>query len=297
MKVLIAYDGSSYADAAIDDLQWAGLPQDADVVILTAVEWPLQAPRSWWMVETGFPAELEEHVKAAERIAEQARHRLHGYFPQWKIQTATPPVGHASTAILGKANTWAADLIVAGTHGRSSLARVLLGSVSLKLVQEAPCSVRICRRRPADGPVRLLIGDDGSAEAEAALTEVSRRSWPAGTEVRVLAVHELLVTTNAESLAIDPGLYDKINQDEHSRLQSLAKRDSDVIRRAGLAVVPIVEEGDPKDALLRQARKFGASAIFIGARGMGRVERMLLGSVSSGTVAHAPCTVEVVRSR
>lgn len=54
MKVLVAYDGSSYADVASDDLQWAGLPQEVDVIILTAVEWPLQASRSWGMVDTGF---------------------------------------------------------------------------------------------------------------------------------------------------------------------------------------------------------------------------------------------------
>jgi nucleotide-binding universal stress UspA family protein len=297
MKILIAYDGSSYADVAIDDLQWAGLPQDADVVILSVVEWPLQAPRSWGMVETGFSVELEEHVKAAERLAERARRRLHGYFPNWRIQTAASPAGHAATAILEKANAWSADLIVAGTHGRSGLARVFLGSVSMKLVREAPCSVRIGRARHGDGPVRLLIGDDGSAEAEVALAEMMHRKWPAGTEVRVLAVHELLVTTNAESLAINPGLYDKINEDEHFRLKDLIKRDAEKLHQAGLTVLPILEEGDPKESLLRQARTWGASTIFIGARGLGRVERVLLGSVSSATVTHAPCTVEVVRGR
>jgi len=59
----------------------------------------------------------------------------------------------------------------------------------------------------------------------------------------------------------------------------------------------VVEEGDPKDVLLEEARNWNADAIFVGARGLGRVDRFLLGSVSSATVAHAPCTVEVVRLR
>ena len=62
MNILVAYDGSSYADAAIDDLLYAGLPEDTDVIVLSAVEWPLQTPRSWGMVETGFPAELEADI-------------------------------------------------------------------------------------------------------------------------------------------------------------------------------------------------------------------------------------------
>jgi nucleotide-binding universal stress UspA family protein len=181
VKILVAYDGSSYADAAIDDLQWAGLLQDADAIVLSVVEWPLQSPRSWGMVETGFPAELEAEIKAAERLAEKGRDRLQEHFPKWKSQAISSPAGHASTAILDKASDWSADLIVAGTHGRSGLARVVLGSVSLKLVREATCSVRIARARQPGLPIRLVIGDDGSPEAEEAVAEVARRTWPAGT--------------------------------------------------------------------------------------------------------------------
>jgi len=297
MKILIAYDGSSFADVAIDDLQRAGLPQDADAVVLTAVEWPLQAPRSWGMVETGYAEDLAEHIKAAERLAKQGCDRLRQYFPKWRVQSVASPAGHASTAILDKANEWGADLIVAGTHGRSGLARVVLGSVSMKLVREAACSVRIARATSHDLPIRILVGDDGSPEAEAAAAEVCRRAWPAGTEVRVVAVQELLVTTNAESLAIDANLYDKINEDEHLRLNSVTKAAVEKFSRAGIKAQPVLDEGDPKESILREAKNWNAAAIFIGARGIGRVERVLLGSVSSSTVAHAPCTVEIVRNR
>jgi nucleotide-binding universal stress UspA family protein len=297
MKILIAYDGSSYADAAVDDLQWAGLPQDANAIVLSAVEWPLQTPRSWGMVETGFPAELEAEIKAAERLAAKGRDRLQKYFPKWKIHAASSPAGHASTAILDKAAEWSADLIVAGTHGRSGIARAVLGSVSLKLVHEATCSVRIARVRQAGLPIRLLIGDDGSREAEAAVAEVSRRTWPAGTEVRVVAVHQFLVPVESVNVAMDPALYGKINEDEHFRLNAVIQHASEQLAVPGVHVLPVLDEGDPKEMLLKEARNWNASAIFVGARGVGRVERMLLGSVSSTAVAHAPCTVEVVRTR
>jgi len=297
MKVLVAYDGSSYADIAIDDLRWAGLPAVAEALVLSVVEWPLQAPRSWGMVDTGFAEDLEHHIKAAERLAEQGCLGLQRYFPEWKLQAAVSPAGHASTAILDKAHEWEADLIVAGTHGRSALARVVLGSVSLKLVQQAHCSVRIARPHRVDGSIRILIGDDGSSEAEAALAEVCRRNWAKGTEVRVAAVHELLVRTNVEGLALDPNLYDRINEDEHFRLKQIVKEAAGKCDLSGMRAMGIVGEGDPKEVLVREARNWNASAIFVGARGMSRVERVLLGSVSSSAVAHAPCSVEVVRAR
>ena len=296
MKVLIAYDGSTHAETAISDLQSAGLPETAQAIVLSVVEWPLQAPRSWGMVDTGFPREWTTRVQAAEASAEAACQCVQRQFPQWDVQMETPTGNHAAM-ILERANAWQADLIVVGTHGRSRLGRALLGSVSMKLAKDAHCTVRVARTRNHDGPIRLLIGDDGSSEAEATVDEVCRRSWPAGTETRILAVHQVLVTTNAERIAISDRLYDQINKDEHFRLNHVALRAAEKLQAAGLIVSREVEEGDPREALVRQAQTWNADTIFVGARGLGRVERFLLGSVSSATVAHAPCSVEIVRHR
>jgi nucleotide-binding universal stress UspA family protein len=255
----------------------------------------MQALKSWGMVETDFSPEWMERVAAAERLAEAGRGRLRKHFPQWDVQLETS-TGNPAASILDKATAWRADLVVVGTHGRSALGRVVLGSVSLKLVREAPCSVRVARSSKHEGPsMRLLIGNDGSPEAAAAVTEVCRRSWPAGTEARILSVQEILIPANSERIAIDQRLYEQINEDEHFRLAHLAHEASEKLQQTGLVVSPIVAEGDPTETLAREARNWNADTVFIGARGVGRVERLLLGSVSSATVAHAPCTVEVVR--
>jgi nucleotide-binding universal stress UspA family protein len=143
--------------------------------------------------------------------------------------------------------------------------------------------------------LRLLIGTDGSPEADTTLSEVCRRSWPAGTEVQVLAVHELLIPVNTERIAIGEEIYRKTNEDEHVRLTDLTRRAAEKLVQAGLHASAMVREGEPQEALIREARAWNADTVFVGARGLGRIEGLLLGSVSSATVAHAPCTVEVVR--
>jgi nucleotide-binding universal stress UspA family protein len=140
-----------------------------------------------------------------------------------------------------------------------------------------------------------LIGTDGSDAADKALDEVCRRSWPAGTEAQVLAVQELLVPVNAELIAIGERIYDQTNEDEYFRLKDTTKRAAEKLSAAGLVASVMLKEGDPKELLIRQAHTWNADTIFVGARGLGRVEGLLLGSVSSSTVAHGPCTVEVVR--
>ena len=107
MRILIAYDGSSYADAALDDLRWAGLPREAEALLLTVVDVGLR-----------LPTREESDASPAARL----------------------------DIIL--ADEWPADLIVVGAQGRSALSRLMLGSVSQKVVTSAACSVRIARGRP-----------------------------------------------------------------------------------------------------------------------------------------------------
>jgi nucleotide-binding universal stress UspA family protein len=296
MKVLIGYDGSTYAEAAIDDLRRAGLPENADAVVLSAIEWPMtESLRHWGTTETDFSPEWMERITAARQLAEQGAERLRQLFPLWNIRIE-PSGGDPADSILNLAKTWPADLIVLGTHGRSALARVVLGSVSLKVMREAVCSVRVARLNHHVGDLRLSIGMDGSAAAEAALNELCSRSWPAGSEARVVGVHEVLIPINAERIVIDESVYDQVNEDDLLRIKHVAKEAVDKLRAVGLNAIGVVEEGDPKEVLVREARNWKIDSIFVGARGLGRIEGLLLGSVSSAIVAHAPCTVEVVRA-
>lgn len=58
-------------------------------------------------------------------------------------------VGDAADKLVGFAREDGSDLVVIGTHGRTGVARVVLGSVAEKVVREAPCSVLVARRPPA----------------------------------------------------------------------------------------------------------------------------------------------------
>jgi nucleotide-binding universal stress UspA family protein len=292
MKILIANDGSIHANGALDDLQWAGLPPHAQAVVISVVEESIPAPRSYGLAETEF---ANEQPALAERWCADAWNRLTGYFPQWDVQMETR-WGSPKAVILDKAKDWAPDLIVVGTHGRSKLARAVLGSVSLGLVREAPCSVRVGRARKHEGPIRLLIGTDGSSQAEAAVEEICRRCWPPATQVRVVAVHKPIVAVESGPIAFGPEAYRNMNESERNRLACAADSSAESLRKAGLDVSSAIVEGDPADAMIHESRDW-ADAIFVGARGVGRVERLLLGSVSSAVVAHAPCTVEVFRER
>ena len=313
MKILIGYDGSDCADAALDDLNQAGLPVEADAHIHSVAEvWlPPPPPSMYEMVDQArkakSPSELQHNfskgcqaAKAALRLAQRAQDRVATRFPAWKV-TADSSCGSPAWELVAKADEWKPDLIVVGSHGRTALGRFVLGSVSQRVLTEARCSVRISRGRvdEPNSPVRIIVGTDGSKASEEALRAVAARTWPSGSEVKVVLVDDPLAPEFLGKLI--PPLEKTLEEDrreEKAWVERISRRSVELLREAVTKVTFVVREGDPKGELCRTAEEWGADCIFVGSAGFSnRFERFVLGSVSAAVAARAHCSVEVVRKQ
>jgi len=289
MKILIAYDGSHCAEAALEDLRRAGLPHAAEALVMSVEESvpPLPPPGVLAVTDqTAFTANL---LNERFELVRAACQRLQQDFPEWKLP-GEAALGTPAASLLAKAEEWQADLIVAGSHGRSALGRLILGSVSQKMVTDAHCAVRVARGRNGDprSSVRLVIGIDGSPGAEAAVSAVAARAWPTGSEVRVVAAVNEVVEEVIEYV-------DAVNHHGWSWLQDTLEAAEKTLLAAGLTVTPHLKKGDPAHVLVQEAEDWEADCIFVGARSLSRLERFRLGSVSAAVTARAHCSVEVVR--
>lgn len=310
MKILIGYDGSDSSEAALDDLQRSGLPAVADATILTVAEVWLPSPLSSEDIveqakEVEVPADIKRvyakasvAMKEAEELARKAAARVKQSFPEWTVVTETSS-GSAGWELVAKADQWRPDLIVVGSHGHSGIKRLVLGSVSQRVVTEARCSVRVARGRveERDNPVRNVIGIDGSPDAEAAVREVAARAWPPGSEVKLIAVIDPLTPTLIGRL-IPPlsATIEESNREDREWVESILAAAAELLKETSLKVSTEVREGDPKHALVEAAETWGADCIFVGSTGFSnRLERFVLGSTSASVVARAHCSVEVVR--
>jgi nucleotide-binding universal stress UspA family protein len=301
MRILVAYDGSEGAKVALDDLKAAGLSDKTVALVLMVAEGGLQAPESIGGVQSEFTDSWKDRLIDAKRLAELTGKDLKRIFPQWTIVTEAR-WGSPAKLILEESSKWHAELVVAGSHGHSAAGRIILGSVTNELVHNSTCSVRVARRRHLDADaLRLVIAVDGSEESDKGVRAVARRSWPARTEARIVSVVQTMVPEitplEASTFAHDPAFAVVREYDKHDaeRLRSVAENAAKYLRNVDLNVDTRVIEGDPRTVILEQAEHFSASTIFVGARGLGRIERLLLGSVSTYILNHARCTVEVVR--
>ena len=294
MKILVAYDGSTCADDALNDLPRAGLPREADALIVQVQERWLSPPLGYKAVEDAViptnsvaakpardmvepQAEANgEHLESLERASQS----LTSYFPEWKTETLSLK-GSPAREIIRRAKEWNASLIVVGSYGCTESKRFALGSVSQKIVNEASCSVRVVRGKAwkNGSPNRLLIGLDGSLGSMAAVKEVAGRMWTMGSEVRLVVARD-------------------VSENNSNWVGEYLKDAKKILENAELGVTELTEKGDPKQIIVAFAEEWGADCIFLGANEAGvGYEDHLLGSVSTAVVARAHCTVEIVRKR
>src|SRR5918999_5429909 len=127
MKVLLAIDGSAVSDHAIDEVARRPWPAGSTVRILSVIQ-PYAPPATEIVLAAATINDIRaQQAEAADRLTKTAGARIAA--SGLTVETAVSE-GDARTAIVDAADDWKADLIVVGSHGRTGLKRLVLGSVA-----------------------------------------------------------------------------------------------------------------------------------------------------------------------
>lgn len=206
----------------------------------------------------------------------------------------------AKADILKVATTAEASLIVMGTHGRSGIDHLLLGSVTEKVLHKAPCPVLVVppHAPSVDGGVspvfkRIVCAVDFSAgsllavnialalaqEADARLTLLHAIEFPA-------ALREVVFSTDVD---VDR-LHAAAEAEFLRRLRALVPAQA----RTYCTVATRVNEGKPAREIDRVAAAERADLIVMGVHGRGTVDLMMFGSNTNAVIRNVTCPVLVV---
>ena len=144
-RILVAFDESAVAERALREALMLAKDGGAAVRVINAVD--IMFPATTDMVYVDLETYRKDRVAAGQQTVDRAAAiaREAGV----SVETAVLEVEGTrfSNAILNEAGTWAAELIVVGTHGRGALIHLLLGSVAERIIRHAPVPV-------------LLVGGD-----------------------------------------------------------------------------------------------------------------------------------------
>jgi nucleotide-binding universal stress UspA family protein len=243
------------------------------------------------------PVDLDEllaHTRAFAQTERDAGVRIEAVVRQ----------GNAAAEIVDQAARTAADLLVIGTHGRSGFERLLLGSVTEKVLRKAGCPVMtVPKGLPEAGTVpsvlykRILCPVDFSESSMHALAYAMSMAKEADAQLTVLHVvaHEFENTADIAAVSYDAGmsLGDFLEEREGAlrrRLQEAVAGSSE-FRGAS----PLLAHGKPWREILRVASEHQTDLIAMGVQGRGAADLWFFGSTTQHVVRAASCPVLTLR--
>jgi nucleotide-binding universal stress UspA family protein len=210
-------------------------------------------------------------------------------------------VGQPVEGILEYATDMKPDLIVMGTHGRSGLSHVLLGSTAERVVLRAPCPVLTIPRdaHEVKSPAlvrftRILCACDFSPASARASEYAMSLAQENQAQLTLLHVIETISETEALAAA-DQRLIEYIDRrtlDALDALRNLTAQD----RCEHYETCERIEFGSPAQTILRVASHMHADLIVMGVQGCGSVGRMLFGSATQTVLRRATCPVLAARA-
>lgn len=206
-------------------------------------------------------------------------------------------VGIASEQIIDTASELEADLIIVGTHGRTGLDHILLGSTAERVVKGASCpvlTVRVGRPPEAAEPIHIrrilapIDFSDCSLDALEYTVQVAKQFAATVTLLHVMEWRTIGLNFSPADLAEGQ----KVREQVQCRIAEL----TDLFRSQGIEATYAIRGIDPVDTILDYAVDQREDLIIMGTHGRRGVSRLLVGSIAEAVLRRAPGPVLTVKS-
>ncbi|MCL4870489.1 MAG: universal stress protein [Anaerolineae bacterium] len=293
-KILVPLDGSELAERSLEPALALAQQTNGEILLLS-----VPVLQHMFNIEpAGYGFMLPE------QSVDQSRRELQQYLHGVQERCAHPNVtvrtmlaeGDEAAVIVEMAAEQEIDLIVMSTHGRTGFTRWMLGSVTEKVLREAPCPVLVIRNNQ---PVtRLIITLDGSALAEQAI--------PPGLELAAGLGCQVTLFRVVPPLDVDPHLISTLDKMENGFGDRLREdgynRASDYLKHLAIAysdeypdIATEVWGGDPARTIIDFVEARHINLIVMATHGYAGFQRWVHGSVTEKVLRTAPCAMLVVR--
>lgn len=204
------------------------------------------------------------------------------------FQISTSSVqGRIFDKISEEADRTGCELIALGRRGMTRLERMLMGSVTARVIGHTSKDVLVVPRGMSFRSDRIALATDGSKYSDAAVEQAlwfAKRFKSSITAVMVAETHD-------QYMVEAPNLLDVIIQQAEKTLAEVARR----VEAEGIPIATLVKEGEASRSILDVADQAGADIIFMGSHGRRGLTRLLMGSITEKVIGQAKVPVFVKR--
>jgi nucleotide-binding universal stress UspA family protein len=244
-----------------------------------------------------YVAAQGNYAEFCRTLREAGKEKLRGFVKNHTHDQIEPELavheGTAPDSILSFAQERNADLIVMGTHGRRGYDRMVLGSVTNRVMRTAPCPVVAISKPPHESTAagqerhrvhhlnRILFCTDFSENSERALNYAISAAAEYNSELTLLHVLEGTPTSSKmqEAIATTTQQLDKLIPEE---------------RRKALKIKTAVRIGKPYQEIIQVALEAQIDLVVMGVHGRGALDLAVFGSTTNRVVQLGPCPVLAV---
>ncbi len=244
-------------------------------------------------------------VGQQNRIIEDANEQLEALTGDQAVEwepliTVGKPADEISRAVEEKD----VDLVISATRGRSGIKRLILGSVTERLMLTLPCPLLVLRSpehdlvKDPDKAIKLkkiLVGCDFSPDSGQAINHALSLAQEFEAELHL--VHVVEAPAQPNFLKAEPTTPEEIQEDFRQLLSQKLKDLVPEEARHWCTPQTSILEGQPYEELAEYAESSGIDMIVMGIRGHGLVKTLFLGSTTDRVVRRAPCPVLSVSAK
>ncbi len=296
MKILLAIDGSEPSFTAVAVAKGLTLPAGSEIELLTVV-----ADDRWTYGPWPIPA-MAHAQRDLERAQREVLARLEGIATALAADGRTIRTmvrqGRAASEIVREADRFGAGLILLGARGHGAVDRILVGSVSSEVVDQADCPVLVVR---APGLGRILLATDGSADGDLAARFLSLSGIFGTAAIKVLSVVDPGMPWWSGISPVDgmvgADVYANVVGAAERHAKKVARFTADTIGSDNVEAEAALRGGDVGSTIVEKANAWHADVVAVGTRGHGALHRALVGSTSRQVLHQAPMSVLVVRPK
>jgi nucleotide-binding universal stress UspA family protein len=255
--------------------------------------------------------DIEPLHDAAQAYIEKVADRLRG---EGLNVTSEVTIGTAAGYILQEADRDPGALIAISTHGRSGLARLVLGGTTSKIVHAATNPVLVIR--PAEQPSsevafqHLIVPLDGSAVAEQVLPHAIELAKGLNVDITLITAvlsefeyrkyieERVEVIAGSTATRVFKGPYEEFKNEAAAKAMRYLHEVSKRLKAEGVPnVSQRLLQGQPADAIISLAQEIPGSLVAMTTHGRSGVQRWLLGSVADRVVRQADAPVLLIRAQ
>jgi nucleotide-binding universal stress UspA family protein len=267
-KLLIATDRSEFSEGAIREAINLAKKCSSRLYIVSVME---TNPEYETIGANVFQKEEEEAVEYLESL--KRRVSREGLYCQTTLLHGDDPY----RLIVDAAAEKVVDMIIIGRRGRAGLMKVLMGSVTAKVISRVRCKVLVVPKAARIEYKKLLVATDGSDHSIAAASEALGIAKRCGSDVMVVsAAHSDIELEKAKANV--------------GRIVEMAQKD-------GIPVEALTPVGKSYDVIVETAGGRAVDLIVMGTYGETGLRKLLMGSTTEKVIGHAACAVLVVKAK